>query len=193
MADVVMEARRRIVRVRTMSAASDWVERNVRCTHPGFTITDDQARCVDVISSIDTGPHNVYTLGGWGPANFPRSGGVEVWLRHDLATYDSSQLTALVVAAHRHHVRVSVSAELMPAGLADSASEWLDASEIDEAEAWLSAYTNGEIGHLDPDEFTGPTTTVLAVRLHPRHAAELGDHLYRRHPSLADLAARCTR
>jgi len=87
--------------------AAQWVGRQI-----GRTLTDGEARCVDTISAIATGPHNVLMSGrdrddrGW---RFNGHGSLEVRLKSPLSTFDDSTLTALVVAAHRNHVRVGIS------------------------------------------------------------------------------------
>lgn len=103
----------------TLSRAALWVENNVRLS-PGrgeFRLTPEQARCVDVISAIDTGPHNVRPILGWGRVDFKQPKSVGILLDRDLATFDMSELTMLVLRSHQHRVRVEISPDAVPAAL----------------------------------------------------------------------------
>jgi hypothetical protein len=77
----------------------------------GHTLTPDEARCVLTLCSIATGPHNIHLAGGWTGGVTWHGDSVCVRMVHpsDLGTTDMDGLTALVLAAHRHAVRVSIS------------------------------------------------------------------------------------
>lgn len=113
---------------RPRSAHVRWVEAQFGCEVP-----DDIARCIEVMSAVRS-PHNWWPAGGWrtAAADFGPLGtsnmtvelhGVRafkhavyaerynLWVHvdHQLSTFDGSELTRLVRAAHEHHVRVAIS------------------------------------------------------------------------------------
>lgn len=170
--------------VATLSDAARWVETAVRYVprRGEFRLTPEQARCIDVISSIDTGPHNLRPVLGWGFVDFDYPSSVEIMLRRDLATFDMSELTLLVIRAHQHHVRVEISADAVPAALLiEEPKSYLDRDEIARAKLWLRNPERWpfEDGALHP---------VLCVRLHARSAES--SRQFERHPGLADLVQR---
>jgi hypothetical protein len=112
----------------TLSWDADWVQRNT-----GRTLNAEQARCVDTLCSF-VRPYNLALINdGWRGAVDAGSSGDDPWsdddeppfhapvvfgakylvahVRGDLATFDFPELTRLVLAAHRHAVRVGVSAQ----------------------------------------------------------------------------------
>lgn len=168
----------------TLSDAARWVETAVRYVprRGEFRLTPEQARCIDVISSIDTGPHNLRPILGWGHVNFDYPHSVDIMLQRDLATFDMGELTTLVIRSHQHHVRVEISADAVPAALViEEPESYVDRDEIARAKLWLRNPERWpfEEGALHP---------VLRVRLHAR-AAE-GSRQFERHPGLADLVQR---
>lgn len=113
---------------RPPSDAVRWFQGQVKTKIP-----DGIARCVEVMSSVRP-PHNWWPVGGWGSAraDFSREGGVgnsswyqesqvathavyachhflELFVDHQMSTYDGDELTRLVIAAHQNRVRVAIS------------------------------------------------------------------------------------
>lgn len=160
-----------------MSQAADWVTYAVASAtnNPAFTLTADQARCIEVISTIDTGPHNVRPVLGWEHVDFTHHGGVRIWLQRDLATFDGSELTRLVRAAHVRHVRVSISATSVPVALLVEEPEcYFDAVQIADAHEWLK-----DPHSVEPQDIAW--SPVLEVWLHARQQT---GHSSERHPGL---------
>lgn len=94
--------------ITSLSPTGHWYRSN----YPRSPLTDDQVRCLDVLAEADrlynwhrTGRRRLD--GGFRPCGE----GVEVRLRFgSFSTYDDNRLTRLVVAAHRHAVRVAIGA-----------------------------------------------------------------------------------
>lgn len=170
-----------------LSWEADWVQRNT-----DHTLTPDLARCVDTLSSIQR-PYNwVLINDGWrGAVSWPHpepdwdedrapllppvvfgESYMVVRVKSTLSTYDMSELTYLVLAAHRHAVRVELSAEVY---------RWID------TESYLSEYVDGE-WHETNEHPSGPGS-CLRVALHARRHD--GDRLSERHPNLEALAKLC--
>lgn len=155
-------------------------------------ITPDEARCIAVLSSIDTGPHNLHPL-TIGPNDdriaVRRWGSTGVALiidRTDLATYDGDALTDLVVNAHRHAVRVSIDSVIVG---------YLRVDDEDYRTWILNPRDNGP----DPDwhlaidgDLPDDLTLRPAVRLtaFARQPPTEGDRMWERHPTTADLTRR---
>lgn len=95
-----------------------WVE-----SASGHLPTPDEARCLEALCVIDTGPHNIHPIGGWrGPGVWWGRHAVGITMRNrDLSTTDSDAMTRLVLAAHRLAVRVNVSSAIMGVDLAPGA------------------------------------------------------------------------
>jgi hypothetical protein len=71
-------------------------------------VTDlDFERCMDVLRSVHADHNLRHYLTAAGIMRHP--GYVEVRYRNEMATFDGDELTRLVIAAHCHRVRVSLS------------------------------------------------------------------------------------
>lgn len=170
-----------------LSWEADWVQRNT-----GQTITPDLARCIDTLSSIQR-PYNwVLINDGWqGAVSWPHPEPdcdedrppllppvvfgdkyMIVRMKQTLATFDMSELTNLVLAAHKRAVRVEVSAEVY---------RWID------TESFLSEYVDG--GWHETREHPSGPGACLRVALHARQREGSG---WERHPDLEALAKMCS-
>lgn len=147
--------------------AADWLERNLAASGSPRTLTDDERRCVKVLASIDS-IYNLHTPGQITEMIEFGGGGLTVLLHGELATYDASALTRLVVASHANHVRVAI-------------SPWVSSLDAKRATVLVENYREEGV-ELDPDAIAG----VLEVRLSPR-AAGVTDQCWDGHPTLADL------
>lgn len=80
-----------------------WVQRRVKTE-----LSPAHRRCVTVAAAISRGAvYNIPT--NWSRALFEPWGGVRLTLNCELSTFDFDNLTALVLAAHQHAVRVALS------------------------------------------------------------------------------------
>jgi len=152
-----------------MSDAPDWLERNLAAAKRPRTLTDDERRCVEVLSSIA----RLYNLITPGPLTHMisfNSGTVSVLLQGELATYDDSALTRLVIASHVHSVRVAI-------------SPWV--SCLDERRARIIAQDFLAEYECEIDWETIPG--ILEVRLSPRSAG-VTDQCWDGHPTAENLA-----
>ncbi len=83
-----------------------------RSNYPRSPLTDEQVRCLDVLAAADrlynwTRTGTTRLDGGFRPCG----NGVEVRMQHgQFSTFDDDRLTRMVVAAHRHAVRLEVGA-----------------------------------------------------------------------------------
>lgn len=140
--------------------AAEWLVRNYAAREQmggpkAPEVTDDNRRCLNTLAAL-TVPSGLYNLPTPGPVldaiELWSNGGVSVILRGEFSTYDSDRLTALVVAAHWDHVRVSL-------------SPWL--YHQDEPRARLLAeHLTHEYGYQV--EWDALTTPLIEVTLHPR-------------------------
>jgi hypothetical protein len=145
----------------------DWVNRNT-----GHTCTDDEARCLAVLTAIDR-PYNLM-LGSerWDDVEW-LGHGIIVYLFGELSTFDWSNLTRVVVLAHRHAVRVAIRPAIRTQTDRDSFL-----SRRDEKGMWVT------------DEHPTYDVGALCVQLTARaHDAE---HMFARHATVADLVDMCT-
>lgn len=141
------------------------------------TMTPSQLRCAETLCAV-AAPYNLIVPGGSiSSAVEFRPGGLSVLVANELATHDSGQLTALVVAAHRNCVRVSITAWTLPQ----------EPSERDER------IVTRLLEQLNDDSDHGPytvddlTVAGLEITLYARDPNN--DTLYEGHPTLEDLAA----
>lgn len=173
--------------VDTLSWEADWVQRNTQ-----KTLTPDLARCIDTLSSIQR-PYNwVLINDGWqGAVSWPHpepdwdedrppllppvvfgESYMVVRMKTTLATFDMSELTNLVLAAHQRAVRVEVSAEVY---------RWID------TESYLSELVKGK--WVETNEHPSGPGACLRVALHARKRE---GRTSERHPSIEDVLARRT-
>lgn len=160
------------------------------CEHAGWldNITPDEARCLAVLSSIDTGPHNVrpFRLGAdERPAVMRYGFGIAAVLsERDWSTYDGSSLTSLVVAAHRRAVRVELRPCLIGTKTLDAYGERM--------RHWVMSYPGAIDYEWHPDRPVCPRgvtyTAAFFVYLIPRHPHQADR--WSNHPSGAALARR---
>lgn len=160
------------------TAPSDWLTHAMGLAGQGVELTDEQRRCVDALASVGA-LYNLPVPGRDHAAAFrllPR--GLSVVTTTELSSYDNDTLTRLVVAAHRHCVRVSISAYL---------------GHLDEdRDRALRAAVAADMGEdPDGDVLDDIAITALEITLHARDRA--GTHLFERHPSVEDLAAHAIR
>lgn len=173
-----------------MSREVQWVQHAT-----GRTLNPDVARCIDTLSSIQR-PYNwVLINDGWqGAVAWPHpepdweedrppllppvvfgESYMVVRMKTSLATYDMSELTRLVLAAHERAVRVEVSAEVF---------RWVD------TESYISEYAGldvtGQPKWVETNEHPSGPGACLRVQLNAR---QRDGSLYERHPSLDDVLA----
>lgn len=167
-----------------LSWEAAWVQRNT-----GKTINPDLARCIDTLSSIQR-PYNWPLINdGWrGAVSWPHPEpdydedrppllppvvfGVSymvVRLTTSLATFDMSELTYLVLAAHKRAVRVEVSAEVY---------------RCIDRESYLSELVGGE--WIETNEHPSGPGACLRVQLNDRTREGRASE---RHPTLNDVLA----
>ncbi len=106
-----------------MSRKRDQIARWVESAS-GHTPTADEARCIEALCVIDTGPHNLHPINGWDGPNI-RWGGIAVGIvigGRDISTTDSDAMARLVIAGHRLAVRINVSPVLVGYTLRDGES-----------------------------------------------------------------------
>lgn len=136
-----------------LPSTADWYARNYP-EHADWIASSDP-RCWEVLSELG----RIYNVldrsmpdGGLRPIG---GGGLTVLTCSELSTFDGSEMTGLVVAAHRLHVRVAVQAASIVGvreNPKDYESNWqrvLDAHQID--------WDDDSFPRLDQDEF--PTTS----------------------------------
>lgn len=165
-----------------LSWEADWVQRVTN-----RTLTPEVARCIDTLSSIQR-PYNWSLIGdGWsGAVSWPYpepdwdddrppllppvifgDAYMVVRIRSSLATFDMSELTNLVLAAHKRAVRVEVSAEVY---------RWVD------TESYVHNYVNGK--WVESNEHPSGPGACLRVQLNARQRE---GHNMERHPSIEDV------
>lgn len=94
-----------------MTDHADWFERNMASAGTPVTLTEGQRRCLNTLQAV-TAPSGLYNL--WGPGSptdvitLHSDTFVSALMCRELATFDGSELTRLVIAGHRNCVRVAV-------------------------------------------------------------------------------------
>lgn len=171
-----------------LSWEAGWVQRAT-----GKEITPDLARCIDTLSAIQR-PYNWNLIGqGWqDTATWPDVADQDdladeppvlnavvfgknymvVRMRGTLSTYDFSELTNLVLAAHKRAVRVEVSAEMY---------RWVD------TESYLSEYSTDKDGNgkwVETDKHPSGPGVCLRVLLSARQRE---GHRMERHPTIEQV------
>lgn len=136
------------------------------------SLNDEQARCVSTLCSI-AALHNLPFVAR--PENSVRflPDGFRVLLSTSLSTYDTDQLTRLVVAAHRDRVRVEVrvwAPHFDETWAVAVAADWAELNDVD----------------IDVDELVDETFPVSALEIMFTARTADGD-LYHRHPGLDEL------
>ena len=155
--------------------AGDWLSSNL-----GVPLSDGQRRCAQAlwdmtriynIPSVVHERHSVQLLGDYG---------LSILHQGELGTYDSADLTRLVLAAHRHRVRVTVRA-------------WRPWGCPEDEEARLTAiaeYLKAEVGvDLDPECEEDVEQMAAGVMEITLTARGLSKNYWEHHPSLEDLVA----
>lgn len=165
-----------------MTSPAEWFGRQLDCRNgrSSAELNAGHAACLAVLATLPA-PSGLYNLptpvGITDAVTLHPSGALSVLLHGELATFDADGLTRLVLAAHKHQVRVSVSA-------------WV--SHLDRRRARIVARDVSEMAELDPPlAWDDPAVNdgLLLVRCTPRSEAE-ADRLMRPHPTYADLAMR---
>lgn len=156
---------------------ADWYERNRKAAGDPVTLTDDQRRCFEVLAQCCSAPGAIYNLptaaGFLDSVDLWPNGAVSAIVHGELATFDFDALTRLVVAAHRHCVRVAVKA-------------WRVHDGEDRRAKAIADYLRAEYGYdYEPDD-PAISAGVMEITLHPRQHD--GEHGYDRHRSMADLS-----
>jgi hypothetical protein len=147
----------------------DWLQRVLSLDTP-IEFTPDQARCAAVLSVIDR-PYNLHTPTSVTESIEVSDGFISILLQDELATYDASALTRLVIASHKHAVRVAI-------------SPWV--SHLDERRGKIIAADFLAEHDIEIDWETIPG--ILEVALSSR-AAGVTDQCWDGHPTAADLVA----
>lgn len=158
-----------------------WVESN---THR--TLTDDEARCVEVLCSIAR-PHNLHLIdGGWSsaedhdpsplesvPVPAVEFGGtfVVARLQGALATFDGSALTRLVLAAHDKAARVEIRPRLF---------------QYHDTDVVLSEWDRERHEFVETDEHPAYPTACLEVLVSAR---KRDGSMYETHPTIEQAVA----
>lgn len=169
---------------------------------PAPTLSEGLLRCFDVLATI-TAPSGLYNLPC--PADvldaielWPQVDGMSVLLTGDLATYDGSRLTELVLAAHLHRVRVSISPWL--AHLDEDSDSPRYAAVLEETRHHLLDVDftdcDREVEHecstacveLDGEAIARATSGIINLTLHAKSADRAGRFDY--HPGIDHLARR---
>lgn len=165
--------------------ATEWIEMATK-----RTLTEGQARCFTVLCAIGQ-PYNLPLIGeGWRGAVTYKMGeprdddqlpelapvqiaewGVIARLQQGLATFDGAELTRLVLAAHKHAVRVELRSSLY--------------LQVDR-ESYLSSYDFDRKEWVETDEHPSGPAACLEVMLHPRQREGSG---MVRHPSIEQVLA----
>lgn len=168
----------------TKSEPVRWLEHALSVAGRPTTLDDDQARCVEVLTSIARIYNLVVPGGNVADAVSFHPKGLSIVLACDLASYDGAELTSLVLAAHEHHVRVAL-------------SPWR--AHLDETRAArIRAHLRADLADhgfdgSDLDSFDADPLAVDAMVLHLHARTPDGDRLFERHPGLEALAATATR
>lgn len=182
--------------MRPTDGAIDWVRGALQ--HAGIDppLSPEQIRCFRVLCSWSA-PYNLPLINdGWAgainafdshdlggdpfvaddgpPVRAPlnvTSSCVIARIHHELATFDAAHLTRLVVSAHVHAVRVSLSAEIYRAT---------------DRESYVSVWNPLAGEYVETDDHPTYSMPCLTIMLHPRDPK--AEVLTRRHPTVADLA-----
>jgi len=85
-----------------------WLVRQFNCAYPHDTPTPGHLQCMAAICDGLGSPWNVLT--NWSRCNWYHTakGAISFAYPRALCTYDSDRLTSLVLAAHKHRVRVEI-------------------------------------------------------------------------------------
>ena len=146
----------------------------------GHRPTADEARCLEALCVIDTGPHNVHPIGGWASKSVWWGGSaVSIAINNrDISTTDSDAMTRLVIAGHRLAVRINVSPVLVGYTLRDGEAG-------DEPEDYDTTVYEPGSEHHDDDYGVG-----LQLMAHAREVARPNRSGMVTHPTLDHLVAR---
>lgn len=161
----------------TTTTNAEWLETTMSRDGDYIEFTPSQARCVDVLASL--GPLYNLVVPGRCLADAVRlhHRGFSILISSDLSTFDDDSLTRLVVAAHRHTVRVGV-------------APWrphLDTNRAGAVRARIAADLAADGIDVDVDDVC---VDALELTFHARTPG--ASHLFERHPGTADLAGTLT-
>lgn len=152
--------------------AIEWLQRNLSYSlDMEIKFTSDQERCVAVLSSIAR-LHNLNIPTTVHKSVTVEDGFVSCLINGELATYDDSALTRLVIAAHAHAVRVAV----VP---------WVSHLDDRRSAAIAAHYLYEHVIEIDPDAIPG----IMEVRLSARRPGAVEGAVWEGHPMMRDLMA----
>lgn len=158
----------------TTYPGADWLARRLK-----LELSEPQQRCAQALWDMT----RIYNLHDGGTRPWVTPTGLAFLCRSELSTYDSANLTRLVLAAHRHRVRVTLRAWAPDPECPDSReAAWLAelAEELQiESEITLDPTDETDILHL--------AFGWMEIRLNAREDSP--DDWYSHHPSLEDLVA----
>lgn len=165
----------------TMPGA-EWLERLMRMhACPEFRLTKGQQRCAQTLWDM-TRIYNIPTPCDVGDAVAILPDSISMLSTGEMSTCDGEQLTRLVLAAHRHQVRVAVRA-WTPACETPNAADrrrLIAIAEYFEAEHGLDLTVD------DPSDVSIMSAGVIELHLTARGADQ---DILSHHPTLEDLAA----
>jgi len=158
-----------------MSDAADWFSSNLAAAGRPHELTTGQRRCLNVLQCV-TAPSGLYNLSCGGNVldmvRLEHDNRVSTLFVSDLSTYDNSGLTRLVIAAHQHLVRVTI-------------SPWHP--HLDETRARARAeHLTREYEFIEPIEWDAAMVGVgvMEIALDARDATP---NWHDRHPDILDL------
>jgi hypothetical protein len=158
----------------------DWLIRNgVKFPGPW---TDDHKRCLDVLAAALGQVYNWPTPTGLTAPSVNIQGQVvSVLVNNEIATFDGDTMTRLVLAAHKHHVRVAVS------GWRPRWDDEFDRSVVDLMRASVE-YEPQPDPWVSCEDFPPEVYGVMEIMVTPRTPPP--GRLFARHPGIPELVSR---